>query len=391
MTGSGELHLHLDPLGGAAGDMFVAAMVRTFPDLMSRVLADVAAVLPAGVGQAAFGETRSAGIAAGRFELSLAPGGMAARHGPETTYAAMRDLIAGADLSDGTARHANAILHRIAEAEAKVHDIPIERVHFHELADWDSLMDVTAAGSVIAALAGASWSVGALPLGGGRVRTAHGLLPVPAPATAEILKGYDWFDDGVGGERITPTGAAIIAHLTEGKGNGRNPGGRLVATGEGAGTRAIEGMANILAIRAFEPAEGPATTDQVLQLAFDCDDMTGEEIGWATGRLRNMTGVRDVVLLTGQGKKGRPVFRVEILAAPEIEGEVAAGIFDLTSTLGIRRALLTRHVLPRTTDGRSIKTAKRPSGQTAKVESDTLADAPTLAERRSRAWAGIPD
>ncbi len=247
-TGHG-LHLHLDPVGGAAGDMFIAAMLHAFPELAERALADVAAVLPAEVGHAELTAHVASGITARRFELVLTAPDAGTRHGAETTYRAMRELLENAPLSDGTAKAACAILHRIAEAEAQVHDIPIDRVHFHEIADWDALMDVTAAGSICAALSEATFSLAPLPLGGGLVETAHGKLPVPAPATALILQGYDWHDDGVPGERVTPTGAAILAHVTDGSPTTSRPPGRLRCTGSGAGMRVMKGLPNILGQR----------------------------------------------------------------------------------------------------------------------------------------------
>ena len=123
--------------------------------------------------------------------------------------------------------------------------MPVDEVHFHEIGDWDSLMDVMAAGSIAAALEGARWSVSALPRGGGLVRTRHGLLPVPAPATARLLDGFTWRDDGIGGERVTPTGAAILRHLV-GAAAARGVVGRLQGTGTGAGTRELPGQPNIL-------------------------------------------------------------------------------------------------------------------------------------------------
>lgn len=383
----GCFHLHLDPVGGAAGDMFVAALLDAFPDLEHRVTRDIKAVLPEWAGRAEFSAGRSGGIAARR--LRLVPADAApARRGEETTYRAMRALIEAAALAPGTATEAVAILHRIAEAEAKVHDIPLEQVHFHEIADWDALMDVTAAGSICAALSGSRWSVGPLPLGAGRVQTAHGLLPIPAPATMEILLGYEWLDDGVPGERVTPTGAAILAHLTGGRGNGERPGGRLLATGAGAGTRDMKGTPNILRVSAFAK-EGVLGTDSVVQLTCDLDDMTGEEIGWAAEKLRSSDGVRDLVLITAQGKKARPVTRLDLMVEPEAELAVSTLIFDLTSTIGLRRQVVTRHLLPRrahrTGSGMRSKEAQRPSGITEKIESDDLDGASTLYMRRSGA------
>jgi uncharacterized protein (TIGR00299 family) protein len=386
------LHLHLDPVGGAAGDMFIAAMLHARPDLTDRVLADVAAVLPAEVGRPELTEHVASGIMSRQFRLVLAKGGMNARHGTDTTYKAMRALLETAPLSDGTADAACAILHRIAEAEAQVHNIPIDRVHFHEIADWDALMDVTAAGSICAALDGATYSLAPLPLGGGLVDTAHGKLPVPAPATALILQGYDWHDDGIGGERVTPTGAAILAHVTDGT-HGTRPPGRLSATGSGAGTRVMQGLPNILRVTMFDTAQSGMMQDQLVQLSCDIDDMTGEELGAATEALRATSGVVDVLLLNAQGKKSRPVVRMDLLVHPDQSEDVAERMFNLTSTLGLRRTVVDRLILPRhaetAPDGQRRKRTQRPAGhETLKVESDDLEGAQTLAARRSAARRG---
>ena len=169
--------------------------------------------------------------------------------------------IRTAALADGSAEQAVAILTLIAEVEATIHQVPIEDVHFHEIADWDSLLDVVAAGSIAAALPAARWTVSPLPRGGGLVKTRHGLLPVPAPATAALLTGFAWRDDGVGGERVTPTGAAILRHLVgpdgSGFGNGSSHAGRLVSIGTGAGTRTLPGIPNVLRALVFEPNQPP--------------------------------------------------------------------------------------------------------------------------------------
>jgi pyridinium-3,5-bisthiocarboxylic acid mononucleotide nickel chelatase len=395
-------HVHLDAVGGAAGDMFVAALLNALPALRPRVLADVVAVLPLfGCGKPILAEVVVGGIAALRFELKANehesahaisghhPHGHHSHnhtHGPyeQGTYLDMRWRIEAADLSEGTAMHAAAILRALAEVEAGIHGVALEKVHFHEIGDWDSLMDVTAAGSIFAALPGVSWSVSELPLGSGLVKTAHGLLPVPTPATAALLRGYLWRDDGVPGERVTPTGAAILRHVTGGEPRA-NPGGRLIACGIGAGSRVLPNMPNILRASLF--ASGKATeTEAICVLECDIDDMTGEEIGQASDRLRGLASVRDLVLVPGIGKKGRPLLTLRLLAASEDMDAVIREVLLETSTLGVRWHAAERRVLPRKERSGSllVKEARRPDGETtAKVESDALGGIATLAARRA--------
>ena len=224
--------------------------------------------------------------------------------------------------------HALALLALLADAEARVHGTGVDNVHFHELGDWDSLMDLIAAGCIAAALAGARWTASAPPLGGGTVRTAHGLLPVPVPATALLLTGYPWRDDGVPGERVTPTGAAILRHLVPAEDcNARHDAGRLVSVGSGAGTRASPGLPNLTRALVFERAvltdAAGGDADVVSILEFDVDDMTGEEIAIAGEHLRIQPGVIDVSIGTRQGKKGRPLADFRVLADPRATAAIA--------------------------------------------------------------------
>ncbi len=369
--------IHLDAVGGIAGDMFVAALLDAFPDLKARVLADAAAVLPGEAGQPRLEEGQSGGVRALRFGLA---GGDAAAHGDDHhhgpdggSFPALVARIRGAALSPGTEVEAVALLTILAEAEARIHGVPAERVHFHEIAGWDSLLDVVAAGSIAAALRGARWTVSALPRGGGLVETAHGFLPVPAPATALILEGFAWRDDGIPGERVTPTGAAILKHLVTESLPGSA--GRLKGSGTGAGTRTLPGMPNILRALVFEEARNPAG-DRVTVVAFEVDDMTGEEIGVAADRLRGEPGVLDVSIAERWGKKGRPMQSFQVIARTGAAEAVIGRCFSETSTIGLRVREEARIVLPRDAaivEGIGVKSVFRPgAGVTRKAESDDL-------------------
>lgn len=375
-------HVHLDAAGGMAGDMFVAAMLDALPELRPRVMADLAAVLPPGIGTPLLEEGLSGAVRCLRFGLKA---DALAMPQDASHFTEMAARIERASLADGTARHAIAILTVLARAEAAIHRVSVEQVHFHEIGDWDSLLDVVAAGSIAGALEGCGWSVSPLPLGGGLVRTRHGLLPVPAPATAAILTGFAWRDDGVEGERVTPTGAAILRHLVDGP---RPELMRLEAVGTGAGSRELPTMPNILRALVARGA-GAAGTGQVVVLSFEIDDMTGEEIGVASERLRALPGVLDLSSVTRRGKKGRPLESFRLLIRPEALDAVRTACLLETATIGLRWHVEERLCLPRSADavdGVRRKRVERPDGSiTVKAESDDLAGQDLDARRRRAA------
>jgi pyridinium-3,5-bisthiocarboxylic acid mononucleotide nickel chelatase len=420
---SERLHIHFDVVGGIAGDIFIAAMADAFPELKDQVVRNASAVVPEEVGRPQFVEGKSGAIRAVRFGLPEQPrashkhrhehlhvvghghghahdephapsihehahGSHAHSHGAGS-YAEIVHLIEAADLAPAVRSHALAILHLLAEVEAHIHQVPLAQVHFHEIAGWDSIMDVVAAGTVIAALEGASWSVSDLPLGGGLVKTQHGLLPVPAPATAQLLKDFSWRNDAVSGERITPTGAAILRHLIDGAAM-QAPTGRLMATGIGAGTRELPQLPNILRVMVFEI--GAQTEAMVVaSISFEVDDMTGEEIQVASDHLRDVAGVIDLTTSQRNGKKGRSAISFHILAQLDRLDDIKRHVFLETSTIGLRWHVEQRDCLLRRPETFAhggevlrVKEVDRPGGAVSrKVESDDVAPHSGLEMRRS--------
>ncbi|WP_163559462.1 LarC family nickel insertion protein [Halomonas sp. NO4] len=380
--------VRIDPLGGVAGDMMVAALLDAFPE-HEPALADslVCLRLPPSVSWR-IDEGTFSGFRGKRFRVEAESEQAAHSH---HHYSDLVELIGHCGLPQGVARRALDIYTLLADAEAAVHGTTLQQVVFHEVGAWDSVIDVVAVATLLEAIGETKWLCGSLPLGSGQVPTDHGWVPVPAPATSKLLDGMPVHDDGLGGERITPTGAAILRHL--GCHFDTRCSGRLRNTGMGFGSRELPDRANALRLLVLETANNDAgfLHDRVVRVAFDIDDQTPEDVAIAVDILRDTAGVLDVTLATRASKKGRVGFHIELLAQPERFDDILAACFRQTTTLGIRyheieRALLTReHGEATTSQGQvRIKTASRPSGATRKAEADDIARLRESQQRRQQ-------
>ena len=391
-------HVHLDPLGGVSGDMFLAAVLDAWPHLFEGA---VAAMRAAGLPDDWRVDLvpHDDHVLTGR-RLAIEPPATGAAPPPTGDFRAIRRRLEDSPLPENVRRRAVAIFTELAVAEAAVHGVAIDEVHFHEIGDWDSVADIVGAAHLIESLGPrTSWSSAPLPVGGGRVETRHGPLPVPAPATARLLAGMAVIDDGIPGERVTPTGAAILRHLAVGRGLPPMP-LRLAASGHGFGTRKLPGISNALRLLAYEPDEAAhRSRETVAVLACTIDDQTPEELAAGLDALRTRPGVLEVTHTPCLGKKGRMAARVELLARREALDATIDAVLAETTTLGVRWRLESRAALARAMvavpgdDGGevTVKVVTRPDGaRTAKADIDTVA--PTdgqagRARRRRRAEA----
>ena len=369
------MHIHLDLVGGLSGDMFISAMLDAFPELgdgLGQVLEQAGFPGLVSLHTEAFND----GILTGT-RLTVREGAEQGHH--HRHYAEIRELLTCSDLAAATRQGALAMFHELAVAEAAIHGREVDKVAFHEVGAWDSIADIVLASHLAASVA-ATWSVSPVPAGSGFVATAHGRLPVPAPATVRLLEGFELMDDGIPGERVTPTGAVILRWL---KPSRQRPSGLVLrGTGYGFGTKQFPGISNTARVLVFEQAtpDAPWLEDTVMRLSFELDDQTPEEVANALARLRELEGTLDASEHPVFGKKGRRATAVVLLVTAEQADQVTAGCFECTTTLGVRREWVPRAVLPRQevvvrVGGQScrVKVVKRPSGYTAKAAMDDLA------------------
>jgi uncharacterized protein (TIGR00299 family) protein len=388
-------HLHLDPLGGAAGDMLIAALLDARPEHEAVCLEAIrAAGLPASwrIETGPHGD----GVLTGRrFAVEADEG--ASPH-PDSHFTAILETIGQAPLAAAVAGRAAAVLELIGRAEAAVHGIALERVHFHELADWDSIADVVGAAALIEAIGPITVSLGPLPLGHGRIRTRHGWLPVPAPATARLIEGMPVHDDGIGGERVTPTGAAILRQLQP---SAELPPGtwRLRRIGHGFGSRRLDGVSNVLRALVYERDDDAPRGggDRVAVVTFEVDDQTPEALAVGLDHLRAHPDVLDVVQVPALGKRGRLATQIQLLVRPDALDAVIEQCFLQTTTIGLRHRIEARATLLRSerlAAGVEVKVVERPGGRrTVKAAVEATRDLGDHAarEERRRAAEAIAD
>jgi uncharacterized protein (TIGR00299 family) protein len=280
--------------------------------------------------------------------------GMAATHVSVRTedtqthrsLATILGVLEKSKLAAAVRERASAIFRRLGEAEAAVHDVPIEKIHFHEVGAVDAIVDIVGACIGFSALGLERFACSALNVGGGTAKMAHGLLPVPAPATARLLLGKPTYSNGVQKELVTPTGAAIVATLCQTF--GPQPPMRMESIGYGAGTTDLEGQPNVLRIMVGESLEVSEAEfdEEVRVIEANLDDLNPQVYGYFVERAL-AAGALDVFTTPIQMKKGRPGTLLTLLCKPDRAKQLMDLVFAETTTFGLRSYTAQRRVLPR--------------------------------------------
>ncbi|MGB4598802.1 MAG: nickel pincer cofactor biosynthesis protein LarC [Trichlorobacter sp.] len=333
--------LYFDATAGIAGDMTVAALLDLgVPlDCLQQELAKLG--LPDGAYQPGEGSVQRGGMTGRHFVVRLPH-----EHGHHhhmhhhRNYADIHRMIAESSLSERVKELAQRIFLRLAEAEAFAHQVAVDQVQFHEVGAIDSIVDIVGTAIALDWLKVDRVYCSAVPLGGGFVETAHGRLPVPAPATAALLKGLAVHNDCGPGERVTPTGAAILAALAEPCGS--MPVMTILKVGHGAGSKDFSDCPNILRGFLGEVAE-QADHENVLELSCNLDDVSPELLGYTMEQLF-AAGALDVWYTPIQMKKQRPAVMLCLLCRPEQKDQLAQLVMEETGTLGVRVQQLQRIV-----------------------------------------------
>lgn len=328
-------------IGGLAGDMFLAAAIGAGL-VDAQEIASSLSLVGLGQIQVTATDVRRYGIAAKHVSFS----GWGPEHEADHRHLSeIERMISSSALPEPVKAQAISLFRVLGESESQIHDIPLERVHFHEIGAVDSILDFVAAAIIIDKLQ-ATWSIDHVPAGRGVIKTEHGVVPATAPATARLLQGFTLTPRDVEAELVTPTGAAILCAL---KPATQAPTGKLLADGYGAGTKDFKHMANVVRFSVFELAdEQPSTLIQepVVRLVAELDDMTPQALAFVAQELMTQ-GALDVVRTAVTMKKGRLGTQLAVLAHPQDQAKLAQAILTQTSTLGVRVEPTTRYILER--------------------------------------------
>lgn len=253
----------------------------------------------------------------------------------------IEQIVSGLDITEKVKQDILAVYGLIAEAESHAHGVPVEEIHFHEVGTMDAVADITAVCLLMNELAPGAVVVSPIHVGCGQVRCAHGILPVPAPATAFILKDVPVYGGDIQGELCTPTGAALLKHFATDFGN--MPVMKLSAVGYGMGKKDFR---RVNCVRAML-GETADREDVIYELDCNVDDMTGETMGFAMERLF-AAGALEVYTLPVNMKKSRPGMLLRVMCREADREKMAREIFAHTTTIGIREKKCRRYVLDRT-------------------------------------------
>lgn len=344
--------LFFDCSMGAAGDMLCAALLELLPDPD----AAVRELNGIGIPHIVFEKNTSVKNGITGTHLSVRVDGEEEHEPAETHHhdhahhhahrdlASVETILSGLAVSDRVKANALAVYRLIAEAESHVHGCPVDRIHFHEVGTLDAIADVTAFCFLAERLSPDRVIASPVHVGSGTVRCAHGVLPVPAPATAYLLKDVPIYGGEIKGELCTPTGAALLKHFAAQF--GPMPTMRVQRIGYGMGTKDFD-TANC--VRAMLGETDTQNTQTVFELSANVDDMTAEQIGFASERLFESGAVEVYTVPVGM-KKSRPGTLIRAIVGRDEKESVLSAFFRHTTTLGVREAETKRYVLSRTVD-----------------------------------------
>jgi pyridinium-3,5-bisthiocarboxylic acid mononucleotide nickel chelatase len=330
--------LYFDCFAGASGDMILGAMVAAGLD--AALLREQLSLLRVDGFSIEFETVNRSGLSATYARV-------------ETTHehkhrhlSDIRQIIEASGVSDKAKRLSIEIFTRLAEAEARVHNEPVEHVHFHEVGALDAIVDVVGAAICFDLLGIERFLSSPLHVGSGTVQMAHGRFPVPPPAVAELLKGVPFYSTDIKGELVTPTGAAIITTVC--KEFGPIPQMTADRTGYGAGTREYENFPNVLRVMIGETAAaGSADDERLWMLETNIDDMSPQLLGHVMERAFEC-GALDCYFTPVQMKKNRPGVLLSVLCGREEKEGLLKLLFTETTTLGVRSYEVERRALRRT-------------------------------------------
>ena len=329
--------LYFDCFAGASGDMILGAMIAAGVDPL--VLREQLSLLGVEGFSVEFETVNRSGLSATYARVK------AAHQHTHRHLADILKIIFASGLSEGVKQRAAKIFSRLAEAEARVHNEPVDHVHFHEVGALDAIVDVVGASICFELLAIDHFVCSPLHVGSGTIEMAHGRFPVPPPAVTELLRGVPFYSTEIAGELLTPTGAAIITTVADEYGG--IPQMVVEQVGYGAGTREYDKFPNVLRVLLGEANSHTATDERLWMIETNIDDLSPQIVGHVMDRVFEL-GALDCYFTPVQMKKNRPGVLLSILCGKREKEAVMRLVFTETTTLGVRSYEVERRALERT-------------------------------------------